>query len=329
MSVLAVIPCLNEASHLRALIEQMLSDDAIDLLVVADAGSDDGSREIVLEHMTRSKRLRLLDNPARIQSAGINRAVALFGDGYEWLLRIDAHCVYPDCYAHKLLEAAERKNATAVVVPMLTIGRERFQIAAAAAQNSVLGNGGSAHRHGSTGEFVDHGHHALMRMDLFKAIGGYCEAMPWNEDAELDYRQTARGGRIWLEPSATITYFPRSTPRALWRQYFRYGIGRARNMRRHRMRPRLRQMAPLAVPLAIAALPLSLVHWVFAAPAAAWLAICLFVGLWIGLRAGERWALLAGLAAAIMHLGWSLGFLSEWIGRSKGREPRYGFSTSP
>ena len=268
MNLLAIIPCLNEEAHLPQLLAQMLRDPAIDLLVVADGGSTDKSRQIVSDY-AETGRVVLLDNKARIQSAGVNLAVREYGEGYEWLLRIDAHCLYPDGYASLLLDAARAHDASAVVVPMETVGRKGFQKAAAAAQNSILGTGGSAHRHVGAGRFVEHGHHALMTIDLFRRIGGYCEAMPCNEDAELDHRQIAAGGRIWLEPKAALTYFPRTSISALWRQYRCYGQGRARNLRRHRMTPRLRQLVPLAVPAALAILPLAFVHPIFALPAVA------------------------------------------------------------
>ncbi|MFN4019896.1 MAG: glycosyltransferase family 2 protein [Erythrobacter sp.] len=325
MSLLAVIPCLNEASHLPALLRQMLADPTIDRIVVADGGSDDGSREIVRQFSLQD-RVTLLDNPARIQSAGVNRAVREYGGGYTWLLRIDAHCLYPDNYARSLLEAAKAHDASAVVVPMVTVGKKGFQRAAAAAQNSVLGTGGSAHRHLGQGCFVEHGHHALMDIDLFRTIGGYCEAMACNEDAELDYRQIAAGGAIWLEPSLALTYFPRSTIGALWRQYRRYGQGRARNLRRHRMRPRLRQLVPLAVPVAMLLLLFSWVHPVLAVPALAWAVLCIGLGLVIGARAGGGWALLAGVAAMTMQLAWAIGFLIEWFCAPASASPRYGFA---
>lgn len=326
MSLIAVIPCLNEAAHLDGLIRQMLADSVIDLLVVADGGSTDGSRRIVQDIALSEPRVRLIDNPARIQSAGINLAVAEHGDGRRWLLRIDAHCRYPDHYASTLLRAADAHAASAVVVPMLTQGQSGFQLAVATAQNSVLGTGGSAHRHLGQGRFVDHGHHALIRLDMFRSVGGYCEAMPCNEDAELDHRQTLAGGCIWLEPDAAILYYPRTRPLALWRQYYRYGIGRARNLRRHRMRPHLRQLAPLAVPAALALLPLVALHPVFALPATAWLFLCLTLGALIGVRQGGGWRIAAGVAAAIMHAAWAFGFIAEVIGNPRGVPPKYGVS---
>lgn len=326
MNVLTVIPCLNEAKNLDALLTQLLADPTIDLLVVADGGSDDGSQGIVERFVGADPRVRLLNNPARIQSAGVNLAVQTYGAGYKWLLRVDAHCRYPDGYASTLLAAANRHDATAVVVPMITRASAGFGRAAAAAQNSILGTGGSAHRHVGKGAFVEHGHHALMRLDEFRRAGGYCEAMACNEDAELDHRQTSLGGRIWLEPSATIVYFPRSTARGLWRQYFKYGVGRARNLRRHRMRPRLRQMVPLAVPLAIVLAVAFPLHWIFAMPVCAWATLSLGLGLVVGARAGGGWAYAAGAAAAIMHLAWASGFIIEMIAHPKGVAPRYGLA---
>ncbi len=326
MTILAVIPCLNEAAHLPALIEQMVADPAIDMLVVADGGSTDGSQAIVRRLAQGMPKLLALDNPARLQSAGINRAVRLHGAGHEWLLRIDAHCRYPDGYASMLMTAARATGASAVVVPMVTSAARGFARAAAAAQNSVLGTGGSAHRHLGSGRWVDHGHHALMRLDMFHALGGYCENMPCNEDAELDHRQTSVGGRVWLEPKAAIMYFPRSRPIALARQYYRYGVGRARTIRRHRLRPHLRQMAPLAVPFA--ALLALLTPWSAwaAVPFLLWAALCLSTGLLVGFRAGGGWAYAAGIAAAIMHMSWGTGFLKEMLLRPKGSDARYGLS---
>ncbi|GGB75660.1 glycosyltransferase family 2 protein [Blastomonas aquatica] len=326
MTVLAVIPCLNEAGHIGALLEQLLVGSTLCTIVVADGGSLDGSCEIVERLAQADPRIKLLHNPQRIQSAGINLAVEIHGEGHQWLLRVDAHCLYPPDYAVLLLEAAKKTSASAVVVPMQTVGKSGFQLAVAAAQNSVLGTGGSPHRHIGEGRFVDHGHHALMELQMFRRLGGYCESMPCNEDAELDYRQIRTGGKIWLEPNASIVYFPRATPIALWRQYFRYGVGRARNMRRHMMRPHVRQVAPLVVPVAVMMLPLAIAHPLFALPAAFWLAACLLVGLFVGYRDGGGWRFLAGFAAAIMHLAWGLGFLRAGAA-TRIPPPQYGLAT--
>lgn len=305
-----VIPCLNEERHLPGLLTQLLADDPDRLIVVADGGSHDESCAIVARIATTHANVVLMHNPDRIQSAGVNRAVKHWGDDRHWLIRVDAHCLYPDRYVSGLIAAAKQHNAVSVVVPMITVGTSCFQRAVAAAQNSVLGTGGSAHRQIGTGRYVDHGHHALMNISAFRRAGGYNEAMSHNEDAELDLR-LANEGAIWLEPSQAITYFPRADPVRLWRQYYSYGKGRAQTIGLHRIKPRVRQLLPLAVPLSLLFALLSPVSWVFALPFLGWIGLSLTFGALIGLKARSACALMAGPAAMIMHLAWGSGFLRQ------------------
>ena len=85
-SVLCVVPCLNEAAYLDGLIAKLLGEaDRINLkLVVVDGGSTDGSQAIVRRRMGQDARLTLLDNPKRVQSAAVNKAVDVYGDGAEF-----------------------------------------------------------------------------------------------------------------------------------------------------------------------------------------------------------------------------------------------------
>jgi succinoglycan biosynthesis protein ExoA len=310
---LIVIPALNEAQVIENVIERILDDDGLvdPLVVVADGGSSDGTREIVSHIAARDPRVRLLHNPGRLQSAGLNLAASVLGADRPWLVRVDAHADYPKNYASTLIAEARRTGAASVVVSMDTRGKGFFQRAAAAAQNSLLGTGGSAHRLATRAQWVDHGHHALFRLDSYRAVGGYDETFSHNEDAELDLRITRDGGRIWLTDLARIVYHPRQTPAALWRQYFSYGKGRARTVLKHYQPLKVRQTLPLAVAPAVASLFAAPFFWPFAVPALVWAAAALGYGLLLGLSKRDPAAMLSGVAAMIMHLGWSAGFWTQ------------------
>ncbi|MEQ5787974.1 glycosyltransferase family 2 protein [Erythrobacter sp. NFXS35] len=313
-TVLTIIPCLNEAAHIAPLLRDLLADPANRRIVVADGGSTDGSREIIRQMAAECERITLLDNPAGIQSAGINRAVAHYGADAAWIARIDAHGVYPDRYVSRLVATAQAQAVDAVVVRLETFAESGFARGVAAAQNSRLGTGGAAHRIGGAGGLVDHGHHALMRRDAFVKAGGYCENMACNEDAELDLRLLAIGARIWLEPDLPVTYFPRRGLRSLLRQYFRYGAGRAATSRRHRRPLRARQALPLGVaPACALALGAPIVP-ALALPALGWAGVCQAWGIALALRERRADAAWAGSAAMIMHLGWSAGYWKQEIG---------------
>jgi succinoglycan biosynthesis protein ExoA len=320
---LIVVPCLNEEAFIGPLLVQLLADNDLEdpLIVVADGGSSDRTRDIVGELASRDCRVKLIANPKRLQSAGVNLAARLFGQGRAWLVRIDAHSTYPDRYASRLIAEGLRTQADSVVVPMDARGADGFQRAAATAQTSRLGTGGSAHRmEGATG-WVDHGHHALFRLQPFLSCGGYDETFSHNEDAEFDLRLAKSGGKIWLTDAVRLVYHPRGTMGALWRQYMAYGRGRARTVLKHRARLRIRQALPLVVaPAVLMALAAPFIA-VAALPALAWALLCLGYGAVLGVRQRNGWAMLAGLAAMEMHLAWCVGFWREVIGQKLRRRP--------
>jgi succinoglycan biosynthesis protein ExoA len=314
MSLLVVIPCLNEGTHLPQLLAWLGEDSVASQIVVVDGGSIDGSESIVRAAGERDARIALMHNPKRLQSAAVNLAVRTFGDKHPLLVRLDAHANYPKDYLTQLLAAKEESRADCVVVSMRAVAAPGacFQRAAACAQNSALGSGGSPHRKPGQRRWVDHGHHALFDTAMFLAAGGYDEAFSHNEDAELDARLTGQGARILLAADIVIDYFPRSTASALARQYYMYGRGRARTVLKHRRALKPRQLAPVLVAPAIAAaIAIGPFFPIAAAPAVLWLGASLLYGLLLGVRERSPCACAAGAAASIMHAAWSIGFLRQ------------------
>jgi len=204
---------------------------------------------------------------------------------------------------------------------MDSFGDGGLQRAIAWVSNTPIGTGGAAHRAGRRSGFVDHGHHAAFRMDRFCRAGGYDETFSHNEDAELDCRQRALGAKVYLDAEIRIGYRPRGTLGELWRQYFRYGVGRSRTARRHPGSLRLRQLAvPTHVILSILALGIS--PWFPAALAWPGFYVLVLAGTSVALAVRHRSVsgLWAGPAAAVMHTAWAFGFLSGLVTR---REPRW------
>jgi succinoglycan biosynthesis protein ExoA len=321
--MLIVIPTLNEAAHIEALLIGLVRDLAGPIearIVVVDGGSTDGTCALVERVAASHPNVQLLHNRKRTQSTGINLAVREFGDTAEILVRCDAHSVYPEGFCARLLDSLERTGADSVVVPLDSIGESPLQRAIAWVSNSPIGTGGAKHRAGHASGFVDHGHHAAFRMEVFRKTGGYDEDFVCNEDAELDCRQRALGARIYLDASIRVAYYPRATLRALYLQYFRYGLGRSRTVRRHPESVRMRQLAVPAHVIA-SALSLSLSFW--SAWLLAWPALYASVLLTCSLAIAVRersWAgLLAGPAAATMHTAWGIGFLRGLLHKREAR----------
>lgn len=310
--VTIVLPALNEEAYIEAAISTILPVDAeFDYeVLVMDGGSSDRTVELV-EAMSRDNpRIRVLHNAKRLQSAGVNEAARQAHPDSTVIVRGDCHAVYPPNFVRRCISVLDSNAVQSVVVPMNTVGTTAFQRAAAAAQNSVLGNGGSAHRRGTFSGLVEHGHHAAFDRAFFLSMGGYDETFATNEDAELDIRIVRAGGRIWLDSENPVTYFPRASLRALARQYFKHGAGRARTIRKHAVRPKARQLAPVFILSSFAGgAVLASTSAVFLAPAAAYTLICCTVGAAKAVRTRQAPLVMMGPAAMAMHLGWAAGFL--------------------
>jgi succinoglycan biosynthesis protein ExoA len=316
--VLLVIPTLNEAHGIASVIDALSVDLPAQVpvtFVVADGGSTDATVSIVEDMQASRPWLRVIANPKRIQSAAVNLAVQQFGQGAQVLVRCDAHASYPQGFVRKLLETLQSTGADAVVVPMDSIGENCFQHAVAWVSDSAVGSGGSAHRGGRRSGFVDHGHHAAFRMASFRRAGGYDESFTHNEDAELDCRQRRLGSRVYLDADIRLAYRPRATAGSLARQYFNYGRGRSRTVRRHPGSMRLRQLAlPVHLVVSVVSVIAALAAgspWLLAWPLA-YLAVLALTSCQIAWKKQSPCGLLAGPAAAVMHLAWAWGFLVGW-----------------
>ncbi|MEM6625620.1 MAG: glycosyltransferase family 2 protein [Pseudomonadota bacterium] len=310
--VSVVVPTLNEEAYIEGLLKQLSSQapDKVVEIIVADGGSDDATRELVEAAAERDARIKLLDNPDRIQSAGVNLAAQNADPRSNILIRIDAHSHYSDDYIPKLLTHLSEQDADSVVVRLKSKGQTCFQTAVAAASNSKLGTGGSLHRVGAESRYVDHGHHAAFRLSAFRDAGGYDETFIANEDAEFDMRLVNQGGQIWFAGDIEVEYFPRRTPLKLMKQYFSYGKGRCRTFLKHGARPAPRQLAPVALVIGLAMCFLA----AFWAPLAALPPLLYGAGILAGavfltVQTRKVCALLSVVTLPIMHVSWGSGFL--------------------
>lgn len=229
-----VIPCYNEEAHiesaLRAAATQDYPSERIEILVV-DGRSTDRTRAIIRTMATEDPRIQLLDNPGRIQSAGMNCAIRRARG--EVICRMDAHADYAPDYLTQSVAALRRTGALNAGGAARPRHRTEFQRALCLALESPLGVGGSAYRDSKREGFVETVFNGAFRREAFEIAGLYDPEAITNEDAELNQRIIKAGGKIYLSRSIVVHYYPRSSLGALVRQYYSYGAGRARTLAKH------------------------------------------------------------------------------------------------
>ncbi|MEO1538727.1 MAG: glycosyltransferase family 2 protein, partial [Pseudomonadota bacterium] len=309
-----VMPALNEERYIRQAITSILPPaGTLDCeLLVLDGGSVDETCAIVEEMGREDPRIRLVPNPKKVQSAAVNLAAKVADPRARCLVRADCHARYPENYAADLVATLRTQDVSSVVVAMRTQGVSCLQKGIAAAQNSRLGNGGSAHRIVGKSGLVDHGHHAAFDREMFLDQGGYDEACAFNEDAEFDQRLIKNGGRIYLNGDIAIDYYPRDSLIALAKQYANHGWGRANTFIKHGGRPKLRQVLPVLILAACVGsflLAAITANALFLLVPTAYFSMASVFGLLLAFQHRCACSALAGPAAVVMHMSWAVGFL--------------------
>jgi glycosyltransferase involved in cell wall biosynthesis len=243
--VTIAMPAYNEEHYIEACIRSVQAQDyprdRIEILV-ADGRSTDKTREILTTLSEEDPRIRMIDNPERLQAAGLNQIIREAHG--EVIVRMDVHCEYSPSYVRSCVETLERTGADNVGGAQRARARSAFQKALCAALTSPLGVGGAKYRSADEEGFVDTVFLGAFRRKVFEAIGLYDPNAITNEDAELNQRLISNGGKVYLSRDIEVHYYPRDSYKTLAKQYYKYGRGRARTLLKLGKFLSLRPMVP-------------------------------------------------------------------------------------
>lgn len=312
-----IVPCRNEVDHIdrffSCVFQQELPADTEIEVLIADGSSDDGTRERIERRHCQHPNLRVIDNPRKIVSVGLNAAIReARGDV---IVRMDVHTIYARDYIAECLRALRESGADNVGGPWVAAGSAYLSkaIALAFASRFVSG-GGRAHNPLYEGD-LDTVYLGCWRREAFEKYGLFDEELVRSQDNELNLRIERGGGRIWQTPRIRSRYAPRPSLRQLFQQYVQYGYWKVRVIRKHRIPASVRQLVPggfVACLLLLAALSpfsdwawgglLGLVILYGAASMVFSAALC-------GNRSGWKYMPVMPAVFAAYHFGFGYGFL--------------------
>lgn len=306
-----ILPVLNEEKYLADSVNSILSQEFSGLIevILAVGPSQDATLQIAQALQAKDSRVVVVDNPTGRTAAGLNRAIA--ASKYSIIVRVDGHSQLPNNYCELAFNLLSETGAVNVGGVMAAEGITLFQRSVARAMRSPLGVGASRfHTGGGAGE-SDTVYLGCFRKEAILEVGGFDERFTRAQDWELNFRLREKGGLIYFDPRLTVTYRPRSTVKALAKQYFEYGRWRRVVSRRHQGTINYRYLAP---PFTVAATTLSLLLGAIASPlflipALVYSVFILGASLIIGKSAGEVLCLPTILLT--MHISWGLGFLTS------------------
>jgi succinoglycan biosynthesis protein ExoA len=315
--VSVIIPCRNEADHIEDCVRSILTQQPPSggfEVIIADGMSTDGTGPILDGLAKEDGRLRVIENPGRIVSTGLNGAIAVARGTV--IVRMDAHTLYARDYLRQCLAVLDETGADNVGGPALTVSEGYVQTGISAAYHSPFAVGGARFHNPSYEGLVDTVPYGCWPRTVFSTIGLFDEELVRNQDDEFNLRLTRANGKIWQSPRIKSWYRARGSFGDLFRQYRQYGYWKVRVIQKHRVPASIRHVVPAAflvslLTLLIASWWWSPAVWALVAVVSTYAAAILVASILTTRKARCQWTLLPLLPFVFgtYHLSYGLGFM--------------------
>jgi succinoglycan biosynthesis protein ExoA len=315
--ITVAVPARNEERTLAECLASILSQSEESLqVVVVDGASVDGTRAIADRFAAGDARVEVLVYEGASIPASMN--TALRAARGRWFVRVDAHSTVPPDYMVTAVRHLETGRWGGVGGRKDGVGDTKAGRAIAAAMGSRFGVGNSTYHHGMRPMQVDHVPFGAYPTTLARGLGGWNEQLTANEDYEFDFRLRRNGEALLFDPALRISWHCRQSIRDLFRQYRRYGRGKADVARLHPTSLKPRHLAAPAI-VGVCAIVAGF-WWLWPEVAlvllGGYLATLLLATIVVARRVrGVAAKLFLPLVFASMHLAWGLGF---WEGILRG-----------
>ena len=245
MFISVIIPVRNAEGYINRCLEQVRLQDYphenIEV-IIADGASTDRTAALAEGCDLHGISVKVLRLTATGRSAGLNAAIkASRGSA---ICRIDARTrVKPD-YIRQCVEVLVRTKAANVGGLQVPCCETATECAIGWAMTHPFGVGNAQFRLAKRSGFVDTVYPGFFRSDIFTKVGMFDESGGVvSEDSDLNQRIRAKGERIYLDVGIRAGYEPRASLKEQGRLYFRYGVARTGNLRKHGNLTSWRQLA--------------------------------------------------------------------------------------
>lgn len=314
------MPVLNAGANLRASVQSILNQDyeKVIEIILSIGPSHDNTDVVSVALKSTDKRVKIIENPSGGTASALNAAAAIATGDY--LVRVDAQSKLDKNYIRQAIKTIQEKKAANVGGIQKAEGVSVLERSISSAMTSKFGVGNSKFHYGGDEGPVDTVYLGVYDASIFYELGGFDESLKRNQDYELNIRLRKAGHTVWFDPNLIVRYTPRSTFRALFKQYFQYGQWKRSVIKLHPSSIQLRQIvAPLLILGILGGITISIVEsmWGLLIPFIYMTAVVLSTFLSKGCKGWSRCLLL--FVFPTMHIAWGLGFFFgplEWTSRT-------------
>ena len=248
MIISVIVPCRNEVENITECLDAIFNseldeNDQLEVILV-DGLSDDGTVELLEAYQQQDRRLKLIQNKARVTPVAFNLGV-LAAKG-EFVQIIGARQIISSDYLKKAKATLnENEDIWCVGGAVENVYQTEESKIIGLAMGSTFGVGGGNFRILKESAYTDTVGTPMYKKEVFKNIGLFNESLLRNQDDEFNFRLTKSGGKIYLIADITIKYYVRASIKNLFRQYYQYGYWKVFVNKMHNTITTYRQLFPV------------------------------------------------------------------------------------
>lgn len=310
---------LNEEKHIRNYLESAVKQDYPENkfeIIIVDGGSSDKSVDIVRDFTEKYRNIILISGLGKLNlPQSLN--IAIREAQGELISKVDAHGFISSDFLKtnaKYLSEDEKIGCTGG--PIIPIAENIIAKANAYARSSIFGVGRGIYSAEEKPQFVETVQCGTYKKAILNEIGLFDESLQFGEDEEINWRLIKAGYKIFLTPEVKFFYYPRDSFRKLFKQYYNYGVGRVRVLRKYPDFLRTKHLIPSLFILSIFLSVLLALFNTFSLLLliiilASYSISSLFFSALISLKKGWIYFIFLPFSFACLHFGYGTGLLGE------------------
>ncbi|HID25584.1 MAG TPA: glycosyltransferase family 2 protein [Thermoplasmata archaeon] len=235
-----IMPVLNEEKTIEKCLDSIMNldypKDKIEILI-AEGPSTDNTHKIVESYAKKCKNIKLLENPTG--NTAVGRNICIEHATGKMLMNYSGHVVAEKNLLRVLALKLLRLPKEVAGVGCSNISPEEGQNfvgkVSGVAFSSFMGGKNFFPQNAVFNEekFVDHMSFTCYRKEVVEEVKGFDPEFWCGQDAELDIRIKKAGYKILYTPETRVYHFKRAEIKSLFRQMYRYGVARAKIIKKH------------------------------------------------------------------------------------------------
>jgi len=328
-----IVPIKNEAKFIARTIgyiqNQDYPQDKLEIIIAA-GDSDDNTDEIITELAKKDNRIKIINNPHGLSSAGRN--IGAKNSTGEIITYIDGHTYIDNRDILKnIIRLMAEKNVAVLSRPQFldTPDNSYFQRAVSLARKSPIGHGLDSTIYTREDKYVEPtSSGASYKKQVFEKLNGFDERFDACEDVDFNYRAAKSGYKSYTSMKLAVYYYPRKSLSTLFSQMARYGVGRFRLARKHPDSLSLGTLLPASITIGI---PLLILLAILVKPLfypsiiilGLYTAGILLSSLAISFKNGFSYLPVLPFIFPTIHFGMGWGFIKELIQTIFGRGVKF------